>query len=174
MSRVRLLMEFELGQFRRTGGYTVSGLRPKRQLSRQPGSPVLVQASMILVAILCLWATFEFYDFAGATEAQSQNRDPYKVEAQFERLSGVLRTVPETAILGYLTDAEAGSTLATVMFDTAQYAVAPRLLRTNGTGDWVLGNFTRPLDYQSIGASHGLSLYKDFGNGVVLYRKGDR
>jgi hypothetical protein len=36
---------------------------------------------------------------------------------------------------------------------------------------WVLGNFSQPVDYAGFGAKRGLTLARDFGNGVVLYRR---
>jgi hypothetical protein len=125
-------------------------------------------------AALSLFGALQFYNSETAAERQSQNRDPYMIGPQYERFSGLRQTVPENAILGYLTDAEPGSVLATTIFDAAQYALAPRLLQAGTTGEWVLGNFTKPLDFEGLGAKYGLHLERYFGSGVVLYRKQGR
>ena len=131
-------------------------------------SRAAVLAGVAATAALCLWGALETYGFERAY--QQQNRDPYMVEAQFARLAGIAATVPENAVMGYLTDAQDGSAGASAMLAGAQYVLAPRLL-ARGTGhEWVLGNFTRPGDFAAVGRSHGLELQQDFGNGAVLYR----
>jgi hypothetical protein len=52
------------------------------------------------------------------------------------------------------------------------YALAPRLVtRSADSHEWVVGNFSHPLDYVAAGAAHRLELVKDFGNGIVLFRR---
>jgi hypothetical protein len=53
----------------------------------------------------------------------------------------------------------------------AQYVLAPRLIEKGATDDRVIGNFTRPADFAALGQSYRLRLERDFGNGVVLFRK---
>jgi hypothetical protein len=131
-------------------------------------SPLAAMAGLAAVAVLCLWGTLETYAFE--TSYQQQNRDPYMIGAQFNRLTPVAAAVPEDATLGYLTDVQQGSVTESAMLIGAQYVLAPRLL-VRGTGrEWVLGNFTRPADFGAFGRSHGLELQRDFGNGVVLFR----
>ena len=77
--------------------------------------------------------------------------------------------IPADAVLGYLTDAAPGSEVSDSMFLAAQYTLAPRLLDKKTNYRQVLGNFTRPADFAAIGRQYGLSLQRDFGNGVVLF-----
>lgn len=93
------------------------------------------------------------------------------IAAQLTRFEALRAAVPEGATLGYVTDAEPGSTLENVLLHSAAYALAPHLLDANPNHDWVIGNFTQPRDFAAIGQSKGLQLQKDFGNGVVLYRR---
>ncbi len=143
----------------------------KTPAARRARFPLSVRVGVVAAATLSLFGAFQFYDFETTAERQSQNRDPYMIGPQSERFSGLRQTVPENATLGYLTDAEPGSVLATTIFDAAQYALAPRLLQAGTTQEWVLGNFTQPLDFQALGAKYGLHLERYFGSGVVLYRK---
>ncbi len=132
-------------------------------------APLAATAALAAATGMCLWGCIETYGVE--TAYQSQNRDPYMISAQFTRLAGVAAAVPESATLGYLTDAAAGSVTASAMRTAAQYVLAPRLL-ADGTGhDWVLGNFTRPADFAALGRAQGLRVRQDFGNGVVLYRR---
>ena len=54
-----------------------------------------------------------------------------------------------------------------------QYTLAPRLVtnqNVNPAPEWVIGDFSKPLDVVQFGKAHGLTLVRDFGNGAVLYR----
>jgi hypothetical protein len=128
-----------------------------------------VKVGVAAAAALSLWGVIEYFGFE--TAYQRQYRDPYKIAAQAARLEGARATVPEDAILGYLTDLEQGSAAASALFNGAQYALAPRILRQDTARTEVLGNFTRPEDYAALGRQHGLVVERDFGNGVVLFRK---
>jgi hypothetical protein len=131
--------------------------------------PLAVQAAVALAALLSLWGSFEYSGLESAY--QQQFHDPYQIAAQSTRFAQLQAAVPEQAILGYLTDADPGSILADAMFNGAQYALSPRLLQKNPALDLVLGNFTKPGDFAAIGRSHGLRVERDFGSGVVLFRK---
>lgn len=130
--------------------------------------PAAVAAGLAAAAALCLWGAVQSY----ATEAayQRDNSDPYMVAMQVQRLGPVLAAVPQDAVMGYLTDAPSGVVDA-AMFDGALYTLAPRLLERGADHAWVLGNFTRPGDFEAVARSHGLRLVQNFGNGVVLFRK---
>lgn len=126
-------------------------------------------AGVAIAILLCLWGSFASY--GSESDLQQQNRDPYMVSAQFTRFGGVLSAIPEGAGIGYITDAQPGSGADTGMFLSAQYVLAPRLLKRGAAQEWVLGNFSRPADFAAVGRSHGLRLQQDFGEGVVLFRK---
>jgi hypothetical protein len=40
----------------------------------------------------------------------------------------------------------------------------------NPPPEWVVGDFSKPLDVVAFGKQRGLTLVRDFGNGAVLYR----
>jgi hypothetical protein len=123
------------------------------------------------VAALALWSTVEFYGATG--DAAGPNADVYKIGEQAERFQGVASQLPSTGIVGYVSDAPPNRTLGAVMHDGAQYALAPRLVTGKPLQpgpEWVLGNFSKPLDEAEFGKQRGLTLVRDFGNGVVLYR----
>jgi hypothetical protein len=124
---------------------------------------------MVIAILLCLWGSFATY--GSESDFQQQNRDPYMVSAQFTRFGALLSAIPEGAQIGYITDAAPGSAVDTGMFLSAQCVLAPRLLKRGAAQEWVLGNFSRPADFASVGRSQGLRLQQDFGEGVVLFRK---
>ncbi len=137
--------------------------------SKSAQYPGKILAGVAGAVILCLWGSFSFYEFESAY--QQQNRDTFMVGAQVTRFAGLMNTVPENALIGYMTDAAAGSVVENAMFLSAQYTLAPRLLDHGTAREWVLGNFTRAADFAALGQAQGLQLQQDFGNGVVLYRK---
>jgi hypothetical protein len=94
------------------------------------------------------------------------------INAQPERLREAIPYLPEHAVLGYLSDLSLEAVNGSAAYFGVMYALAPRLLtRTADSQEWVVGNFSHPLDYASAGAAHHLDLVKDFGNGIVLFRR---
>ena len=120
-------------------------------------------------ALLSLWGTLQYFQFE--TEFQKQPSDPYQIHAQATRFEGVRASIAENAEIGYLSDTAAGSVADGALYAGAQYSLAPRLLRRDTARDQVLGNFTRPGDFAAIGRSNGLRVERDFGSGVVLFRR---
>lgn len=131
--------------------------------------PLGVRVGVALAAFVSLWGVLEYGHFESLY--QRQNRDPYLVAAQFPRFEALRAATPDNAVLGYFTDLEPGNVAAESMFNTAQYALAPRILRKDSAHDLVLGNFTKPGDFTGMGSEHGLHMERDFGNGVVLFRR---
>ena len=131
--------------------------------------PPRVRVGVALAVALSMWGVVQYFGFEAAYQRQS--RDPYQVAAQAARLQAVLPLVPEDAILGYVTDLEPGSVPALAMFNAAQYTLVPRILRQDTAQPRVLGNFARPADFGALGRQHGLSIERDFQNGIVLFRR---
>jgi hypothetical protein len=136
----------------------------------QPSSG-LVLAACAAVAVLALWSTVNFYSIT--EELAGANADVYKIGEQAARFQDLMTALPATGIIGYVSDVPASQTLGAVLYSGAQYTLAPRLVaeqRLKPDAEWVIGNFSKPLDVVEFGAKRGLTLVKDFGNGAVLYR----
>jgi hypothetical protein len=136
----------------------------------QPSSGQIL-AACAAVALLALWSILNFY---GATEELAgPNADVYKIGEQAARFQDLAAALPPAGIVGYVSDVPAGQTLASVLYSSAQYTLAPRLVTNQPVkpaAEWVVGDFAKPLDVTQFGKTRGLTLVKDFGNGVVLYR----
>jgi hypothetical protein len=125
---------------------------------------------VLVVAALALVIMFVVDQFE--RDFQPRTRDPFQVRAQVERFRGVVDAVPAAAVVGYITDLEPTDRSAPIIFRTAQYTLAPRLLQPGAGQEWVIGNFSKAIDFRAFGAGKGLQLVQDYGNGVVLYRRG--
>jgi hypothetical protein len=132
-------------------------------------SAMLVTAAVMLAAALSLLGSVQYW--SAESEYQRQSPDPYRIADQATRLADFRSAVPADAILGYLTDVPADNTLNASMFFAAQYQLAPRLLQKDEAHDLVLGNFTRPADFVALGRQYGLRIERDFGNGILLFRR---
>ncbi len=125
---------------------------------------------MLVAATLALVIVFVVDQFE--RDFQPRTRDPFQVQAQTERFRGVIDAVPPNAVMGYVTDLDPTDRSAPIIFRTAQYTLAPRLLQPGTGQEWIVGNFSKAFDVRAFGAGKGLQLVQDFGNGVVLYRRG--
>jgi hypothetical protein len=141
----------------------------KKSETAQIEYPLAAKAAVALAALLSLSGSFEYSGLESAY--QQQFRDPYQITAQFSRFDSVQSAIPEKSTLGYLTDTVPGTVVGDAMFNGAQFVLAPRVLQKGAAFDVVLGNFTKPADFIALGRAQGLRLDRDFGNGVMLFRR---
>ena len=125
-------------------------------------------AAVGAAAVLGLWGAL---DLQQALKRNPQ-RDQYRIEETQARYLGAAAALPKDVhVLGYLSDSPYEQARGQVMFFSAQYALAPRLVSAKPDQEWVLGNFAQQGDWTALGAPHGLRVERDLGSGVVLYRK---
>jgi hypothetical protein len=125
----------------------------------------------LLVAVL-LGIAGALQSYRAESDYQEAHRDRYLISAQSPTFAPLVAMVPVDAEVGYLTDAQPGSDADASLFLSAQYLMAPRILARDTAHDWVLGNFGKPADFAAAGAARGLRLERDFGDGLVLFRRG--
>lgn len=132
--------------------------------------PFWLTAGIGGVVLLCVFTAFGTYR-SGDAYARD-NQDPYMIQAQPERLREAVRYLPDNAVIGYLSDLPFDAVPGQAAHFGVMYALAPRLVTRSADGqEWVVGNFSHPLDYAAAGRAHHLELVKDFGNGIVLFRR---
>jgi len=101
--------------------------------------------------------------------------DEYRITDQQWRFQEVSEALPAHGVIGYVTD-ETG-VRAQAMLLGAQYVLAPRVLvdlKRASDAHSVIGNFARRLDIAAFARERGLEPVRDFGAGVVLFRRGAR
>ncbi len=113
-------------------------------------------------------------NFYSATESSvGAGADVYKVEDQSARFQDLMAALPSSGVIGYVSDAPYSQTVGAALYSSAQYTFAPRVVTSQSVSpapEWVIGDFSKPLDVVQFGKQRGLRLVKDFGNGAVLYR----
>jgi hypothetical protein len=139
--------------------------------AQQSHSSIRIQAGIGLVALLSLVSALDYYR---QVTQNAVTEDPFRIAEQQERFRGVAAAIPPESLVGYLSDLPETEARGGLMFVGAQYALAPALvvpLDRTPKAEWVLGNFSQPVAYGEIGRQHGLKIARDFGFGVVLYRR---
>ena len=127
--------------------------------------PVRTTIGLGAAVLLCIYTAFIFS--VRWEERNLGTSDPYRIGAQEERFAALKRALPANTVVGYVSDV---SNVPAVL-SAAQYGLAPLLVVDSVTREWVVGNFSKPLDYAAFGQARQLSLVREFSNGVVLYRK---
>jgi len=132
--------------------------------------PVWLQAGVCAIALLCLISGLQAYRAGDAYGRAYQ--DPYMIGAQPARLGEAVRLLPANTVVGYLSDLSFTDTPGQAAYFGVAYALAPRLLtRSADDPQWVIGNFSHPMDFAAAGAAHHLAIVRDFGNGVVIFQR---
>ncbi|MBK5293723.1 MAG: hypothetical protein JJE04_18850 [Acidobacteriia bacterium] len=133
---------------------------------------IRIWVGIVTAVVLSLLGAMDFYQLAAA--ARKHTPDPYLVATQLQRYEPVKQAVGEGVRLGYISNLAFETTRGSMMFYLAQYALAPRLVLVKPEGEWVLGDFTAKMDYEAKGKEHGLAIAQDFGDGLILYRRGKK
>jgi hypothetical protein len=122
--------------------------------------------------LLCLSSSMGFYDlYVGYYRA---NPDPWAVAKQEVRFDALRAELPVTSILGYYSDVSSGRGGNPAAFYVALYGMSPHLLVPDSNvykPEFVLGNFGRRPDLGQLEREKGLKLVKDYGRGVMLFRR---
>lgn len=119
--------------------------------------------SIFAAALLGLWGALDLFEAL----RQNPQRDPYRVEEMLARYEPVAAALPASVkVIGYISDLPYGGVQGQVLFFTAQYALAPRLISTKPDQEWVLGNYAQPAP-----VPEGFRVEHDLGNGLILYRR---
>jgi hypothetical protein len=85
------------------------------------------------------------------------------------RLLELRRLLPASGRVGYVTDELPwSSNEATERYYLTQYAVAPVVVVPEPNQEWVIGNFH---DVRSASAPRDMHVARDFGGGLILFRK---
>jgi hypothetical protein len=91
-------------------------------------------------------------------------------EKRFRELKAMLQN---HLIVGYVSDYDDNSDEDGIAFSMTQYVLAPILLVRGTNRDFTIGNFQSANPIIKNIEKENLSMYKDFGNGVILFERVD-
>ena len=138
-------------------------------------NPVLARAAVGLVVALAVAGALNFY--RTVDERKLRYRDPWMteiVDVGTKRFRGVIAMLPAEAAIDYVSDLPDSSRRGQLWKLWARYALVPRLTVWPGLAqkeDWVLGNFFKPVDLVQFERENHLNLVRDFGSGVLVFRR---
>jgi hypothetical protein len=125
-----------------------------------------------VASLLSLASSFAFFD--EWTAKYREQPDPWAIARQQVRFAALRAELPAGTVLGYYSDVPPGKREGTVAFYAVLYSVAPHLLvrdEVRPQPGLVVGNFARRPDLARLELESGLALVKDYGRGVVLFRR---
>jgi len=134
-----------------------------------------MRIGLSLLVLFALVANVRLLGRAFHDLADTARRDEItRYEARFQELRQVL---PSRALVGYVTDlrpqradGDDGPRLAFKRYLLTQYALLPAIVLADIQGALVVGNF-EASDSRDSAATRGLTLIRDFGDGVMLFRR---
>jgi len=132
------------------------------------GGPLRVKVAMALAAALAVAGAVSFC--IGERSDQQRRPDVYHIDAQVQRLQGVRELVPSDAKVGFATDVRPTGTAAFLLIGGVRFALAPRFVEPDQSSGWLVGDFSRPVDFSQLAAKYHLQVVRDFGRGLVLFR----
>ncbi|MGO9117409.1 MAG: hypothetical protein ACLQPD_07315 [Desulfomonilaceae bacterium] len=127
-----------------------------------------------LLAVASLWPNLQMIincDWIAVTKGINEKDE---ISSFMRRFDGIKKTLPERALLGYFSDvAPEGTPEYGKAFFLTQYSLAPIIVADSPDRDLVIGDVKNPGE-SSLYKERGFTLEKDFGDGVVLFKKGTR
>jgi hypothetical protein len=131
-----------------------------------PGHPHIRRGALVL-ATFCLLssATLLWRTLSGRKKTQGVELARFK-----QRMSPLSGALPPDATVGYVSDLKPDPTLRSQLeYRMTQYALVPVMVEDGSNYAYVVGNFHGPLAVQAQELQQ-LTIIKDFGNGVLLFR----
>lgn len=134
--------------------------------------PVRVKFGIILLISLALFSNIRLLKKEFEFNRDYIGRDYVTwYEKRFEGLKGIL---PARGVVGYISDKRpeeiATDPELTRGYYLTEYALSPIIVDNNLGHELIIGNFHKPITAPNSLKYRGLAVFKDFGNGVVLFK----
>ena len=127
-----------------------------------------------VVAVVCLFAAMDYY--RKTSTRNEQRPDFYRVGYQEERFRPVAAMVPESEVMGYVSNLDFDTTAGGAAFSGAQFVLAPRLVvgfDDPVAGEYTLGNFSAEAETSDVTSdftrNRNARVVRDFDAGVVEF-----
>ena len=87
-----------------------------------------------------------------------------------QRFAELRTLLPPRGVIGYLSDTS-GSQASVRRYYLTQYSLVPLVVAPDSDHERVVANFSSASAIAGLANAHGLTVEKDFGNGVALLRR---
>jgi hypothetical protein len=149
----------------------VTEVSETRHRSVWSGLPLRARVALATIAVFALVSDGQL--LAKSVVDFVRTSRPSAIDQYLARFSGIKAALPARGVVGYLAEPRGKEMLHGGdyyrKFHLAQYALAPLIMVDSPDRDLVIGNF-------SIGTRApelpGMTLVRDYGNGVMLLRQG--
>lgn len=123
------------------------------------------------IAIILLMGVFSFLTLASYVAAVLRGRGySGAIEMDANRFRGLREGLSARGVVGYLSDTTEGMG-GTRAYYLTQYYLAPVVVARDPAQELVVANFASPAAVGAAAAAHGLTVARDFRNGVALLRR---
>ena len=118
---------------------------------------------------------FGFYNFKALQKGiqRYQRGEPDQITIYEKRFMELKAMLQNHLVVGYVSDYADNSDENGIAFSMTQYVLSPILLVRGTKRDFIVGNFHRAKFNIKAFEKENLSMYKDFGNGVILFERMD-
>jgi len=173
----------ETGAERQQGGHVPSHVKSVR-ISQQllPAAGVYCRSATVrkglrflriaaALALVSAWAAGGRNDLRTSYWAWLKRLKPSAVAQTEQRLRPAGAVLPRHGVVGYLSDEDSYTTPGMRRYYLTQYALAPLVVSRSTRKEFVLGNFREPSKAAELARQNGLSLERDFGDGLMIFRR---
>jgi hypothetical protein len=123
------------------------------------------------LALVSAWGAGGRNDLRTSYWAWLKRSQPDAVTQTEQRLRPASAALPRHGVVGYLSDEDSYTTPGMRRYYLTQYALAPLVVSRSARKEFVLGNFKEPSMAGELARENGLSLERDFGGGLMVFRR---
>lgn len=125
------------------------------------------------IAIILFMSALAVCTLASYSLIKRDTPDPGAIVMDEGRFAGLRAILPPRGTVGYLSDT-GGRLENPKAYYLTQYYLAPVVIAPDTAHQLVVANFSARSSIAALAASHGLSVERDFLNGVALLRRASR
>jgi hypothetical protein len=136
-------------------------------------------AGIAIILLMCAFAICTMASYYSLVSRKVLDSGPITMDE--ERFTGIRAILPPRGTVGYLSDSgsvntgdTSGSGQTTRAYYLTEYFLAPVVVAPDTAHDLVVANFASRSAVATLAAANGLTVERDFLNGVALLRRRPR
>ena len=131
-----------------------------------------IKTIFLFAAIIVLSFQYNFRALQKGIERYKRG-EPDQITIYEKRFMALKAMLQNSLVIGYVSDYDDNSDENGIAFSMTQYVLSPILLVRGTKRDVIVGNFQNVKPNIKAFEKENLSIYKDFGNGVILFERMD-